>query len=121
MLVSQDVSPIEELITNLANNIRIPLLKQKLNAIIIRNKSEAIGDNILVSANILRAYRAGLAKRIEVEYQVIDIPTKTELHQGFESIHSKFGYGKISIKIGELISDNVIESVLRDKSTGECI
>ena len=121
VLVTQDVNPNEELITNLANDIRIPLLRQKLNAEIIHTESEAVGYGTLVSASILRAYRAGLAKRIEVEYRVNDLPAKTEVHRGFESIHSKFGYGKISIKLGELISDGVIKSTLRDKIAAECL
>ncbi len=121
VLVKQSVDPIDELIKNLANDIRTRLLKQKINAVIINNEFEIIGNGILVSADILRAYRGGLSKRIEVEYRVEDVATKTEINRGFESIHSKFGYRKITIRLAELISDEVIESTLRNNSTQECI
>ena len=111
ILVDQDTDPIEELIKNLANDIRTPLLKHKLNTTIIHKESDVINNGILVSANILRAYRGGLSKRIEVEYKMTYTDTNTEIFRGFESISSKFGYRKISIKIGELISESILTEI----------
>ncbi len=121
VLVGQDVDPIEEIITNLAIDIRLQLLRKQLNAVIIHTESEANDDGVLVMANVVRVYKVGLAKRIEVEYRVIDIATKAELHRNFESIYSKFGYRKVSNKLGALISEGIVQGTLRDSNTGECM
>lgn len=80
----------------------------------VKNASDSYNertDGMLLTIEILRAFRGGTSKRIDIRYQLINRSNNEVMLDEKDAISSKFGYNKITIAYGNKLSATISQLI----------
>ncbi len=105
--LTNDFSAPEEVVPPLENSIAAELLHLNRKVKLVKNRAGVPDDGLLLKVDLIRAFRSGLSKQIDVDYHLINNATNQALLDDREELASKFGYGKIILAIGNTVAYKV--------------
>jgi hypothetical protein len=101
----------EEIVKAMTENIAGSLLMRDID---VKNASDSYNertDGMLLTIEILRAFRGGTSKRIDIRYQLINRSNNEVMLDEKDAISSKFGYNKITIAYGNKLSATISQLI----------
>jgi len=107
LFVSKEYEPHEKIVQALKQNTTYALLQKIKDVKIIYDIKSVKSDGVLLQIDIIRSFRGGVSKRIDIRYQLINTANQEIMIEGTDAIKSKFGYNKITIALGNRLARKV--------------
>lgn len=109
--VKRDADPPDALVQALAYNTSSALLVQEREVKVVKDLRDVGTDGMRVEIELVRNFRGGVSKRIDIRYDIINNATQAVMVKGTGKGKSKLGYNKIAVKLGRQIANKVGEVI----------
>lgn len=107
LFVSKEYEPHEKIVQAVKQNTVYALLQKIKDVKIIDDVKSVKDDGVLLQIDIIRSFRGGVSKRIDIRYQLINTANQEVMIEGTDAVKSRFGYNKITIALGNRLARKV--------------